>query len=91
MDAYEADADEGMNILPETDWEFSAALLGKRYCDKLFGLEGKFTNLSTDERHAQRQDMAKSVVDEFIAWAASVTLFVAPKAIPHRTTDAAKR
>lgn len=71
--------DEALKILPETDREGSAALRGKRYCDKLFELERAFANLSADERHAKRQELEKPVLDEFFAWAASVTLRVAPK------------
>lgn len=71
--------DEALKILPETDREGSAALRGKRYCDRLFELERAFANLSADERHAKRQELAKPVLDEFFAWAASVTLRVAPK------------
>lgn len=71
--------DEALKILPEADREGSAALRGKRYCDRLFELERGFENLSAEERHTRRQEQAKPLLDEFFEWAAQVTLLVAPK------------
>lgn len=64
--------DEALKALPEKDRENSSALLGKRYCDRLFELERAFAGLSPEERHAKRQESSKPLMDEFFAWARSV-------------------
>jgi len=69
--------DEALKALPEKDREDSSALLGKRYCDKLFELERQFTDMSPDERYRKRQELAKPLIDEFFAWLAA--LKVMPK------------
>jgi len=61
--------DEALKVLPEHDREGSLALVGKRYCDKLFKLERDWADLSFDQRYAGRQELAKPVADEFFAWA----------------------
>jgi len=60
--------DEALKALPEKDREGSNALLGKRYCDKLFELERKFSEMPPDERFKKRQESSKPVMDEFFAW-----------------------
>lgn len=72
--------DEAVKILPEKAREESDALRGKRYCDKLFELERQFADLSADERHAKRQELARPVMDAFFAWAQ--TCSAAPKTPP---------
>ena len=68
---------DALKSVPEKDWEGSEALRGKRYCDKLFEIERKLSELTPEDRHAQRQVHAKPVVEEFFAWAGS--LKVLPK------------
>jgi AraC-like DNA-binding protein len=69
--------DEALKSLPEKDREGSKALRGIQYCDKLFEIERKLKELSPDERHAKRQELAKPLVEDFFAWA--VSLNVLPK------------
>jgi transposase len=64
--------DEALKALPERDREGSNAMLGKRYCDRLFGFERKFANLTPDERYLKRQEQSKPVLDEFFAWVLSL-------------------
>ena len=65
--------DEALKALKETDREGSLALIGKRYCDKLFALERDFAALTPAERHEKRQELAKPIADEFFAWAETRT------------------
>ena len=60
--------DEALKSMPEKDREGSGALIGKRYCDKLFSIERLLENLSPDERFLKRQEQARPVLDEFYAW-----------------------
>jgi len=69
--------DEALKSLPKKDHESSAALRGMQYCDKLFEIERKLSDLTPEDRHAKRQELAKPVVEEFFAWAES--LKVLPK------------
>ena len=50
-----------------------AAVEGEAYCEKLFQLERRFADLSYEERKQKRQELAKPVLDEFLAWAATRT------------------
>lgn len=69
--------DEAIKSLPEKDREGSAALRGIQYCDKLFEIERKLTDLLPEDRYERRQEVAKPVVEEFFSWAES--LKVLPK------------
>jgi transposase len=69
--------DEALKALPEKDRESSAAWLGKKYCDRLFGLEREFAELQAEERHKKRLEKSKPVMDEFFTWAQSLN--AAPK------------
>jgi transposase len=60
--------DEALKILPERDREGSLALRGKRYCDRLFEFERAWAELSVNERHKKRQELAKPVLGEFFSW-----------------------
>jgi len=60
--------DEALKIIPEKDRASSETLKGKRYCDKLFALENDFSNLNSDERHKQRQELSRPLMDEFFEW-----------------------
>ena len=48
-----------------------AAVEGEAYCTMLFQLEDTFKDLSPDERKQKRQELAKPILDEFLAWAAT--------------------
>jgi transposase len=69
--------DEALKSLPEKDREGSLALRGVQYCNRVFEIERKLSDLPPDERHEKRQKLAKPVVEEFFAWAES--LKVIPK------------
>ncbi len=63
--------DEALKVLPEQDRQDSFALLGKRYCDKLFELERDFSKLTPDERYDKRQELSKPIMEVFFVWADS--------------------
>ncbi len=63
--------DEALKVLPEQDRQDSFALLGKRYCDKLFELERDFSKLTPDERYDKRQELSKPIMEDFFVWADS--------------------
>ena len=48
-----------------------SAVEGEAYCEKLFQLERAFTNLFPEERKQKRQELAKPILDEFLAWGAT--------------------
>ncbi len=60
--------DEALKTLQEKSRGNSNAMRGKRFCDKLFTLERKFSDLPPDERYKQRQELSKPIVEEFFAW-----------------------
>jgi hypothetical protein len=67
--------DEALQSLKDVNTESrqnSAEMKGKQYCDKLFAIERELTGLTADERHHQRQERLKPLMDEFFAWAADV-------------------
>jgi len=70
--------DEALKSLPESDRGDSNALIGKRYCDKLFDLERQFADMTPDERYQKRQELSKPIMDAFFAWLG--TLRILPKA-----------
>lgn len=45
-----------------------SAVEGEAYCSKLFQLEEAFAALSPEERKQKRQELAKPVLDAFLAW-----------------------
>lgn len=45
----------------------SVALRAKQYCDRLFNLERDFTELSPQDRNRKRQELSKSLMEEFFA------------------------
>jgi transposase len=61
--------DEALKALPEKDREDSNALLGKRYCDKLFELERRFAELPPEVRFEKRQEHSRPVMETFFVWA----------------------
>jgi hypothetical protein len=46
----------------------SSASIGKRYCDKLFDLERKFTDMPPKERFQKRRELAVPIIDDFFTW-----------------------
>jgi len=60
--------DEAIKGLPKKDQAGSAAMIGKKFCDKLFSLERDFAGLTPDERLEKRQEQSKPVFDEFYEW-----------------------
>ena len=48
-----------------------ASVEGEAYCEMLFQLERSFRGLSPEERKQKRQELAKPVLDEFLAWGSS--------------------
>lgn len=61
--------DEAVESLPKPEQADSAALEGQRYCTQLFLLEEKWKELSPEERHKQRQEQAKPILDALLTWA----------------------
>ena len=45
-----------------------SAVEGEAYCEKLFQLERTFENLSPEQRRQKRQELAKPILDAFLAW-----------------------
>jgi len=66
--------DEVLNGTPEKGREKSGALIGKRYCDKLFAIEKQLAVIAPKERFYKRQEQAKPVLDEFWSWLNSQNL-----------------
>ena len=60
--------DEALKTIPEKDRAASGAFIGKRYCDRLFGLERDMKKLTFEERYTERQNRAKPILDAFFAW-----------------------
>lgn len=65
--------DEALKSLPANGRESSLALVGKRYCDRLFELERETTELSPEKRHEKRLGTSKPLAEEFFTWANSVS------------------
>lgn len=60
--------DEALKAIAEKDREGSGALIGKRYCDKLFAIERQLAACTTKERYEKRQELARPVLDEFLTY-----------------------
>lgn len=60
--------DEALKGMPEKARADSMSLRAKQYCDKLFELESKFSDLSADKRCLQRQEQSKPLMEEFFRW-----------------------
>ena len=50
-----------------------AAVEGEAYCERLFQLERVFADLTPEERRQKRQELAKPILDEFLAWGSTRT------------------
>jgi transposase len=60
--------DEAIKGLPKKDQAGSTAMIGKKYCDKLFSLERDFAGLTVEERFEKRRELSKPVFDAFYDW-----------------------
>lgn len=60
--------EEAIKGLSKKDQADSTAMIGKRFIDKLFSLERDFAELTAQERFEKRQQLSKSVLDEFYKW-----------------------
>ena len=60
--------DEALKALPKKDQPDSGALTGKPYCDKLFAIERELADLPHEVRYLSRQEQAKPVLGDFLAW-----------------------
>ena len=69
--------DEAVNSLPKAKQMGSSALIGQQYCSKLFSIEEKLAELTTEERYIKRLELEKPVLDALLAWAQ--TIKAAPK------------
>lgn len=58
---------EAVTTLPNGK-KSGASVEGEAYCERLFQLERAFAELSPEERYKKRQELAKPVLDEFLAW-----------------------
>jgi hypothetical protein len=64
--------DEAVKGLSKKDQADSIAMIGKKFCDKLFALERDFADLTAEERLAKRQELSKPVLGEFYKWVYAV-------------------
>lgn len=65
--------EEALKGLAEKDREGSLAQKGKRYCDRLFRIEKGLKDISPQNRQKKRQEQARPVLDEFLAWLKSIS------------------
>jgi transposase len=61
--------DEALKVLPEKDREDCGAMIGKRYCNRLFEIERELADMTSSERFDKRNELSKPTVDEFFKWA----------------------
>ena len=64
--------DEALKGLSPKDQSGSLAMVGKRFCDKLFSLERDFVELTAEERFEKRQTLSTPVFDEFYRWLSAI-------------------
>ena len=69
--------DEAVRSLPKGKAKGSSASQGLTYCNLLFGIEQEMAELTAEERHKQRLEQAKPILDAMFAWANNRT--AAPK------------
>lgn len=58
--------------MPKNAPKDNKALIGFKYCQKLFALEDKFKDLSPPDRLEKRLKQSKPILDEFIKWVDTV-------------------
>ncbi|MCL2768468.1 MAG: IS66 family transposase [Synergistaceae bacterium] len=64
--------DEALKGLPEKDREGNGAMIGKRYCDRLFRHEREFADMKPAERFENRMKLSKPLLDDFFKWVHSL-------------------
>lgn len=64
--------DSALKIIKAEDRTGTKELLGKRYCDAMFKIEKTLSELSPDERFAERLNVLKPIMDEFFVWIDSI-------------------
>jgi transposase len=64
--------DEAVKGMPKKDQSNSTAMIGKKFCDKLFALEHDFDELTSEERFQKRQELSKPIFEEFYRWIATL-------------------
>lgn len=69
--------DEAVKSLPKGKVKGSSASQGLTYCNLLFGIEQEIAEKTAEERHKERLEQEKPVLDAMFAWANSRT--AAPK------------
>ncbi len=69
--------DEAVKSLPKGKVKGSSASQGLTYCNLLFGIEQEIADKTPEERHKERLEQAKPILDAMFAWANSRT--AAPK------------
>jgi transposase len=63
---------DALKIIAEKDRPGTDAMIGKRFCDKLFEVERGLTGLDSDTRHSRRQKELKPIIDNFYDWVSKV-------------------
>ena len=71
--------DEAVKSLPQKEQAGCAALEGQAFCGKLFSIEKDIQDLPFEEKHKQRQDRAKPVLDALFSWAEEKRRVTPPK------------
>lgn len=61
--------DEALKSIPEKGRPEILALIGKRYCDRLFELEREFAELTPQQRFEKRQETSRPLMEGLFAWA----------------------
>jgi hypothetical protein len=59
---------DALKIIPEHERIGTATFQGKHFCDCLFALERKFSEMTAGERHEARDEKLKPLMVEFFAW-----------------------
>ena len=60
--------DETLKSIKHSEQIGTKALEGKNYCDKLFAIEKKLAEYTIEDRHEKRQELAKPILEDFLAW-----------------------
>ena len=58
--------DEALKIVPKEERENCVAMIGKRYCDKMFAIERSLANIDANARYTQRLAQLAPLMDEFL-------------------------
>ncbi len=59
---------EAIPTTPSKDGKLSNGEIGRDYCNKLFEIERKLTDLSPEERKKARLELEKPVLEAFWCW-----------------------